>query len=109
MREDPHVAAEGPCLRRAEGRGCALRSCVRLGWRVGASPALPLALARVGALHAWGIFLPHSLERAKGLIDNSWEKEPLLYFRRGRGGERAEQRRWVEMKGGSGSDAANIG
>ena len=109
MREDPHVAAEGPCLRKAEGRGCALRSCVRLGWRVGASPALPLALARVGALHAWGIFLPHSLERAKGLIDNSWEKEPLLYFRRGRGGERAEQGRWVEMKGGSGSDAANIG
>ena len=40
VREDPHVAAEGggrPCLRRAEGRGCALRSCVRFGWRVGAS------------------------------------------------------------------------
>ena len=53
MREDPHVAAEGRCLSRAEGRGCALRSCVRLGWRVGVSPALPLALARVGALHAW--------------------------------------------------------
>ena len=41
------------------------------------------------ALHASGIFLPHSLERTKGLIDNSWEKEPLLYFQAGKGGAAA--------------------
>ena len=64
------------------------------------------ARARVGALHAWGIFLPHSLERTKGLIDNSWEKEPVLYFRRGKEGRNGAGGGW---KGGSGSDAANIG
>ena len=65
----------------------------RRGSRVGVVGAATVAGVawepRVGALHASGIFLPHSLERTKGLIDNSWEKEPLLYFLASGGGSRS--------------------
>ena len=78
----------------------------RRGSRVGVVGAATVAGVawepRVGALHASGIFLPHSLERTKGLIDNSWEKEPLLYFRRS---ERASER----GAGGGGGWKGDIG
>ncbi len=74
VREDPHVAARAlPSI----GGGS---DCAALDASESCEPLVCGGSALVCALHAWRIFLPHSLERTTGLIDNSWEKEPLLYF-----------------------------